>query len=64
MEWFALFGAAVIILFIGPIGEIAGRQFVRMFGMSLESGARFARACYLAFAILLIIVAIRDFLTD
>jgi len=58
MPWFALALAAVIVIFIEPIGEIASRQFERMFGASRESGASWARAAYLSFAVLLVIYAI------
>ena len=58
MPWVALALAGLIILFIRPIGEIAARQFERMFGSSREGGASFARASYLSFAALLIVYAI------
>ncbi|MGH2729427.1 MAG: hypothetical protein ACRDJI_02340 [Actinomycetota bacterium] len=60
MPWVALALAGVIIFFIRPIGEIAARQFERMFGASRESGAGWARAAYLSFAALLILYAIAE----
>jgi hypothetical protein len=58
MPWVALALAGIIVIFIRPIGEIAARQFERMFGASRDSGASFARAVYLSFAALLIVYAI------
>jgi hypothetical protein len=60
MPWVALALAGVILIFIRPIGEIAARQFERMFGASREGGASFARAAYLTFAALLIVYAIAE----
>jgi hypothetical protein len=60
MPWVALSLAALIFLFIGPIGEIAARQFERMFGASRETGAWWARAAYLSFAVLLVVFAMRE----